>query len=79
LDLVILFQEKTPLKLIKLIKPDFLVKESDYNRETLIGHEIFDNCGGKTIMIELEKGKSTTEIMTQIEKRVSGQSDVDIK
>src|ERR1700722_10407493 len=45
-DLVVFFEEDTPIKLITQIKPSVLVKGGDYTRDQVVGHEIVEACGG---------------------------------
>lgn len=58
-DAVVLFKEDTPLNLIKIIKPDILVKGADYTVQTVVGREY----SGKVVLCPLVKGKSTTNII----------------
>ena len=48
-DAVILFNEETPIKLIKKIKPDYLIKGADYIISDIVGSDIIDSWGGKVI------------------------------
>ena len=50
-DAVILFSEDTPINLISTLLPDVLAKGGDYEIETIVGHEIVQNNGGKVILI----------------------------
>jgi len=68
-DKVIIFNEFTPLKLIKKIKPDVLVKGGDYTKKTVVGHEFVESYGGKIVIIPLMKGNSTTNIINEIKGR----------
>lgn len=67
-DAVVLFDEDTPYELIKAIRPDVLVKGSDYKPEEIVGHDIVTSYGGKVVTVPLVEGYSTTEILhrTQI-------------
>ena len=65
-DAVIIFNDDTPLKLIKNILPNILVKGGDYIIEDIVGYDIVKNNGGKTITIDLTKGYSTTNIINKI-------------
>lgn len=65
-DAVCIFDEDTPLKLIKLIHPDVLVKGGDYSIETIVGHEIVQAYGGLVKTIPLVDGHSTTTILERI-------------
>ncbi len=65
-DYVILFDEDTPSELIKEIKPDVLVKGGDYEGKSIAGSDIVEASGGKTVLINFIKGKSTSEIIKKI-------------
>lgn len=67
-DGVILFNEDTPYDLIKKIKPDILVKGSDYKKEEIVGADIIQNNGGDIITIDFLEGYSTTAILDKIRK-----------
>jgi D-glycero-beta-D-manno-heptose 1-phosphate adenylyltransferase len=64
-DEVIIFQEETPLDLIKKIKPDVLVKGGDWKLEDIVGYEFVINNGGKVFSIPYIKGYSTTDIINK--------------
>ena len=67
-DAVIIFNEETPIELIKIIKPDVLIKGGDYTLETIVGaKEVLDNEGRVEIIPVLE-GFSTTNIINKISK-----------
>jgi D-beta-D-heptose 7-phosphate kinase/D-beta-D-heptose 1-phosphate adenosyltransferase len=62
-DLVVIFEEDTPLKLIEEIKPSVLVKGGDYTREQVVGYEIVEAHGGEVILVEVLAGFSTTSLV----------------
>jgi D-beta-D-heptose 7-phosphate kinase/D-beta-D-heptose 1-phosphate adenosyltransferase len=62
-DLVVVFDEDTPEKLIARVKPTVLVKGSDYKREDVVGHAVVEALGGEVILIELVPGQSTTSMV----------------
>jgi D-beta-D-heptose 7-phosphate kinase/D-beta-D-heptose 1-phosphate adenosyltransferase len=62
-DLVVVFDEDTPEKLIGRVKPTVLVKGSDYKREDVVGHAIVEALGGEVVLIELVPGQSTTSMV----------------
>jgi D-glycero-beta-D-manno-heptose 1-phosphate adenylyltransferase len=67
-DAVVLFEEDTPLQLIKTILPDVLVKGGDYTVDTIAGaKEVLAN-GGKVEIIPLVPGLSTTGLAEKISK-----------
>ncbi len=62
-DLVVVFDEDTPLELIERVKPTVLVKGGDYTRETVVGHEIVEALGGQVVLVDLVPGHSTTSMV----------------
>ncbi len=68
-DYVVLFDEETPYNLIKEIKPDVLVKGSDYKINEVVGADIVIKNGGEVFLVPLLKGKSTSKIIEEVLKR----------
>jgi D-beta-D-heptose 7-phosphate kinase/D-beta-D-heptose 1-phosphate adenosyltransferase len=66
-DAVVIFDEDTPIPLLKLIKPDILVKGGDYGLDQVVGREIVEENGGKVMTIALVEGKSTTDLIGKIQ------------
>ena len=62
-DLVAIFDEDTPEKLISRVRPTVLVKGSDYTREEVVGREIVEALGGEIILIDIVPGHSTTSMV----------------
>src|SRR5271168_4179000 len=62
-DLVVFFEEDTPIQLITQIKPSVLVKGGDYTREQVVGHEIVEAHGGQVVLVEVLAGFSTTSLV----------------
>lgn len=65
---VILFDEDTPYELIKRVKPDILVKGSDYKIEDIVGYDIVTAKGGEVVTIDFIEGYSTTSIIEKLKK-----------
>ena len=65
-DYVVLFEEDTPLELIKLVQPDILVKGADYKIENIVGYDVVKAKGGEIKTIEFLDGYSTTNIVNKI-------------
>ncbi|MBI5307327.1 MAG: hypothetical protein HZB37_03075 [Planctomycetes bacterium] len=63
---VVLFDDLTPLELIKALQPDVLIKGEDWKDAGIIGKEIVESYGGKVIYAPLVKGISTTTIVSRI-------------
>ena len=62
-DLVVIFEEDTPIRLITQVKPNVLVKGGDYTREQVVGHEIVEQNGGEVLLIAILEGHSTTSLV----------------
>ena len=67
-DAVVIFSEDTPLKLISALLPDVLAKGGDYEIETIVGHEIVQQNGGKVKLVPFVDGFSSTTIIDIIKK-----------
>ena len=65
-DLVCLFEEDTPIELIKQIRPDVLIKGADYTRETVVGADLVESWGGSVALAELLPGHSTTATLARL-------------
>lgn len=65
-DKVVPFDEDTPLKLIELLKPDILVKGSDYTIESVVGAELVKEWGGKVVLVDILTGYSSTSLISKI-------------
>lgn len=67
-DYVVIFDEDTPLNLIKKIKPDVLVKGGDYSNDYVVGTNEVEAQGGRLVLIPFVTGKSTTNIIEKIKR-----------
>ena len=65
-DYVVLFGEETPEKLIQLVKPDVLVKGSDYKIADIVGSDFVKSYGGKTRRVKLVSGRSSSKIIAKL-------------
>ncbi|MXV43525.1 D-glycero-beta-D-manno-heptose-7-phosphate kinase [Saccharibacter sp. 17.LH.SD] len=65
-DMVLIFEEDTPLELIKKIKPHTLVKGADYKEEDVVGGDVVKEYGGKVALITIIEGQSTTHIVKRM-------------
>lgn len=65
-DAVVIFDEDTPLELIKSIKPDVLVKGGDYTIDNIVGAKEVTAANGEVKIISLEPGLSTSNIIDRI-------------
>jgi D-beta-D-heptose 7-phosphate kinase/D-beta-D-heptose 1-phosphate adenosyltransferase len=62
-DLVVIFEDDTPIELIKRVTPAVLIKGADYRREDVVGRDVVEQAGGDVILIDLVPGHSTTAIV----------------
>ena len=65
-DLVVIFAEETPIRLIEAIRPDVLVKGADYLRDQVVGADIVESHGGKVLLAEILPGHSTTATLAKL-------------
>lgn len=63
---VVLFNEETPLNLIKIIRPDIITKGGDYNKDKIVGADFVKSYGGKIKIIDYLSGNSTSIIESKI-------------
>lgn len=68
-DAVVIFEEDTPLELIKLVQPDVLVKGGDWKPEQIVGSDVVLASGGKVLSLPFIQGYSTTNIEQKILNR----------
>jgi D-beta-D-heptose 7-phosphate kinase / D-beta-D-heptose 1-phosphate adenosyltransferase len=65
-DLVVHFDEDTPLRLIEAIRPDILVKGSDYTPDQVVGKDVVESYGGCVKLVDLIQGYSTTHLTQKV-------------
>lgn len=65
-DAVVFFEEDTPKELIEFVRPDILIKGSDYKEEDIVGYKTVKNSGGEIKTIDLVPGYSTSNIIDKI-------------
>ncbi len=65
-DLVVIFDEDTPERLIRAILPEVLIKGADYTIDQVVGADIVQAAGGRVALIPLEAGHSTTSTIRRI-------------
>jgi D-beta-D-heptose 7-phosphate kinase/D-beta-D-heptose 1-phosphate adenosyltransferase len=65
-DLVCMFEEDTPLNILKLIRPDVLIKGADYTHDTVVGAREVESWGGKVALAQLLPGHSTTATLARL-------------
>lgn len=68
-DLVVLFDEDTPIDMIEALRPDVVVKGGDYTPETVVGARFVSSYGGRVAICPRLEGLSTTDLVRKIRRR----------
>ena len=67
-DYIIIFDERTPLSLIKKIKPDLITKGGDYKNKKIVGESEIKRWGGTALKLDFINGLSSTNLIEKLEK-----------
>jgi D-beta-D-heptose 7-phosphate kinase/D-beta-D-heptose 1-phosphate adenosyltransferase len=73
-DYLVIFNELTPLNLIRRLKPDVLVKGGDYKKSEVVGADRVEEYGGRVELIPIVKGRSTSDLVQRIVERYGNNS-----
>lgn len=65
-DAVVVFDEDTPLELVRALVPDVIVKGGDYTPERIVGADVVAAAGGRVVVVPLVSGQSTTSIIEKL-------------
>jgi len=65
-DYVVFFNEDTPIRLIRTLRPDVLVKGGDWPKDKIVGADLVSSLGGRIFTIPYVKNRSTTGIIKKI-------------
>ena len=65
-DYITLFEEDTPLALIRRLQPHILVKGGDWSSEAIVGKEVVEHTGGRVVAVRHQDGFSTTNLIERI-------------
>ncbi|HMU60918.1 MAG TPA: adenylyltransferase/cytidyltransferase family protein [Gemmatimonadales bacterium] len=65
-DCVVIFDEDTPLEVIRALEPDVLVKGADYARGQIVGADLVEARGGRVVRVELVPDQSTTRLVERL-------------
>lgn len=66
IDAVVVFEEDTPIELIKRVKPTILVKGGDYSLDQIVGADLVIENGGQVLSLPFVEGYSTTNLEQKI-------------
>jgi D-beta-D-heptose 7-phosphate kinase/D-beta-D-heptose 1-phosphate adenosyltransferase len=65
-DLIVIFEEPTPMELIRDIRPQLLVKGDDYRLDEVVGADFVKSLGGEVLLAKVVPGYSTTATITRL-------------
>jgi len=68
-DCVVLFDDDTPLTLIRALRPDVLVKGADYQRQDIVGADDVEGWGGRVVRVPLVQDQSTTNLIAKLRRQ----------
>jgi D-beta-D-heptose 7-phosphate kinase / D-beta-D-heptose 1-phosphate adenosyltransferase len=68
-DYVVAFGEKTPLRLVRELRPDVLVKGEDWRERGVVGAADVESWGGRVVLAPLLAGRSTTRVIERVRSR----------
>jgi D-beta-D-heptose 7-phosphate kinase/D-beta-D-heptose 1-phosphate adenosyltransferase len=66
IDYLVPFEDDTPLRLIRAVRPDVLVKGADYQKEQVVGWDVVEGYGGRVALAPLIDGRSTSAVIRRI-------------
>jgi D-beta-D-heptose 7-phosphate kinase/D-beta-D-heptose 1-phosphate adenosyltransferase len=67
-DYIVLFDEETPERIIRAVRPDVLVKGEDWRAKGVVGRRSVESSGGRVVLAPLLEGLSTTELVRRIRR-----------
>jgi D-beta-D-heptose 7-phosphate kinase/D-beta-D-heptose 1-phosphate adenosyltransferase len=67
-DAAVVFDEDTPHDIVTALQPDVLVKGADWPADQIVGRDIVEGRGGVVIRVPVERGHSTTGILTKLKE-----------
>ncbi len=73
-DYVVLFDEPTPLELIRAVQPDVLVKGGDWKPENVVGADVVTARGGRVVIADFVAGHSTTGVVEKIRASMAAEA-----
>ncbi len=76
IDYIVIFDERTPLNLIKELRPDILVKGGDWKREDIVGGKEVEASGGRVVVVPEIPGRSTSNLIDEIVRRSKSKVEI---
>ncbi len=69
-DYIVVFDEDTPYDIIKILKPDIIVKGADYTNKEIVGRDLVESYGGRVELVPYITGKSTSNIINNVREKI---------
>jgi D-beta-D-heptose 7-phosphate kinase/D-beta-D-heptose 1-phosphate adenosyltransferase len=66
---VAIFEEDTPVELIRRVRPQVLVKGGDYTKDQVVGRELVEASGGEVLIVDTLPDRSTTRLVERSKKQ----------
>ncbi len=67
-DAVVLYEEDTPLEVVRALLPDVLVKGADWAHDAIVGRAEVEVAGGRVVRVELLPGRSSSSMVERIRR-----------
>lgn len=77
-DLVLIFEEDTPLSLIEALRPDVLMKGADYRKDQVVGGDLVESWGGKVVLADVVPNQSTSLLVRRSSKPMPAPKDTEL-
>ena len=71
-DYIVVFDDPTPERTIRAVRPDVLIKGEDWRKKGVVGRDFVESYGGRVILAPLLKGLSTTRLVERIRRAGAG-------
>ena len=75
-DFIVIFDESTPLELIKEVRPDVLVKGGDWRKEDIVGGSEVEAFGGRVVVVPEIPGRSTSNLVAEIGRKARSEVEI---
>ena len=75
-DFIVIFDEPTPLELIREVRPDVLVKGGDWKKEDIVGGSEVEAFGGRVVVVPEIPGRSTSNLIAEIARKSRAEIEI---
>ncbi len=67
-DAVVIYDEETPIEVVRALRPDVLVKGADWAADAIVGRALVEESGGRVVRVPLVPGRSTSALVARIRR-----------